>query len=140
MDFSLVKNYWVGVKWVYYYIVFVFVMYVLCEVYWLVLEEGLENWFVRYKCNYELLKKGLELLGFEFLVDEVYWLLMFNVVKVLVGVDEGVIRKWFLEEYNIEVGGGLGKFVGKIWCVGLMGESSMLNYVNVLLFVLRDFM
>jgi len=34
-----------------------------------------------------------------------------------------------LEEYNIEIGGGLGDLAGRVWRIGLMGESS--NKANV---------
>lgn len=140
LDLSLVKNYWAGAKRAYHHTAPVSAMYALREAYRLVLEEGLENRFARHKRNHELLKKGLESLGFEFLVDEAYRLPMLNAVKVPEGVDEGAIRKRLLHEYNIEVGGGLGKFAGKIWRVGLMGESSTPNHVNVLLSALRDLM
>lgn len=140
LDLSLVKNYWAGAKRAYHHTAPVSAMYALREAYRLVLEEGLENRFARHKRNHELLKKGLESLGFEFLVDEAYRLPMLNAVKVPEGVDEGAIRKRLLQEYNIEVGGGLGKFAGKIWRVGLMGESSTPNHVNVLLSALKDLM
>lgn len=140
LDLSLVKNYWAGAKRAYHHTAPVSAMYALREAYRLVLEEGLENRFARHQRNHELLKKGLEALGFEFLVEEAYRLPMLNAVKVPEGVDEGAIRKRLLEEYNIEVGGGLGKFAGKIWRVGLMGESSTPNHVNVLLSALRDLM
>jgi alanine-glyoxylate transaminase/serine-glyoxylate transaminase/serine-pyruvate transaminase len=41
------------------------------------------------------------------------------------------IRKQLLEEFGIEIGGGLGEFKGKAWRIGLMGYSSRPN--NVLL-------
>ena len=47
------------------------------------------------------------------------------------------VRKRLLEEYNIEIGGGLGPFAGKIWRIGLMGESSTPNHVNMLLAALK---
>lgn len=140
LDLSLVKNYWGGAKRAYHHTAPVSAMYALREAYRIVLEEGLENRFARHKRNHELLKKGLEALGFEFLVDEAYRLPMLNAVKVPEGVDEGAIRKRLLQEYNIEVGGGLGKFAGKIWRVGLMGESSTPNHVNVLVSALKDIM
>ena len=140
LDLSLVKNYWAGAKRAYHHTAPVSAMYALREAYRLVLEEGLENRFARHIRNHQLLKKGMESLGFEFLVEEGYRLPMLNAVKVPEGVDEGTIRRRLLEEYNIEVGGGLGKFAGKIWRVGLMGESSTPNHVNVLLSALKDLM
>lgn len=140
LDLSLVKNYWAGAKRAYHHTAPVSAMYALREAYRLVLEEGLENRFARHQRNHERLKKGLEALGFEFIVETPYRLPMLNAVKVPEGMDEGTVRKRLLEEYNIEVGGGLGKFAGKIWRVGLMGESSTPNHVNVLLSALKDIM
>jgi alanine-glyoxylate transaminase/serine-glyoxylate transaminase/serine-pyruvate transaminase len=63
---------------------------------------------------------------------------MLNAVKLPPGVDDGAIRKRLLDEYNIEVGGGLGDFAGKIWRVGLMGNSSNANHIHMLLGALKN--
>jgi alanine-glyoxylate transaminase/serine-glyoxylate transaminase/serine-pyruvate transaminase len=52
-------------------------------------------------------------------------------VAVPDGVDEAAVRSALLRDYNIEIGGGLGAFRGRVWRIGLMGESSTAN--NVLL-------
>ena len=137
LDLSLVKNYWGGAKRAYHHTAPVSAMYALREALQIVLEEGLENRFERHRQNHLLLKTGLEELGFEFLVKEGFRLPMLNAVKTPEGLDEGAVRSRLLNEYNIEVGGGLGKFAGKLWRVGLMGESSTKNHVNMLLSALR---
>ena len=53
------------------------------------------------------------------------------------GMDDMKLRAQLLREYNIEVGGGLGNLAGKIWRVGIMGESSSPNHVNTLLAALK---
>jgi len=58
-------------------------------------------------------------------------------VKVPAGVEEAAIRSRLLDEYNIEVGGGLGDFAGKLWRIGLMGCSCTQNHDNMLLMALR---
>ena len=63
---------------------------------------------------------------------------MLNAVIIPEGVDEAQVRKRLLEEYNIEIGGGLGPYAGKIWRIGLMGESSTKNHVNMLLAALKE--
>ena len=40
------------------------------------------------------------------------------------GVDDAAARLHLLDEFNIEIGAGLGPLAGKIWRVGLMGASS----------------
>ena len=140
LDLSLVKNYWAGAKRAYHHTAPVSNMFALREAYRLVLEEGLENRFARHKRNHELLKAGLEAMGFEFLVKEGYRLPMLNAVKIPSGVDEAAVRKTLLNDYNIEIGAGLGAFAGKIWRIGLMGESSSPNHVNMLISALKAVM
>jgi alanine-glyoxylate transaminase/serine-glyoxylate transaminase/serine-pyruvate transaminase len=48
-------------------------------------------------------------------------------------VDDVALRKRLLDEFNIEIGGGLGAFKGKAWRIGLMGSASTIN--NVMLFL-----
>lgn len=138
LDLSLVKNYWAGAKRAYHHTAPVSAMFALREAYRIVLEEGLENRFKRHRENHLLLASKLEALGFEYLVDKAYRLPMLNAVKTPEGVDELAIRKQLLNDYNIEVGGGLGKFAGKLWRVGLMGESCTKNHVNMLTAALKD--
>ena len=79
-------------------------------------------------------------MGFEFLVTPEYRLPMLNAVKPPAGVDEAAVRSQLLNEYNIEIGGGLGDFAGKLWRIGLMGCSSTKNHVNMLLAALQHIM
>lgn len=140
LDLTLVKNYWSGAKRAYHHTAPISAMYAMREALRIVLEEGLENRFDRHQRNHELLRDGLESMGFEFLVEKQYRLPMLNAVIIPEGVDEANVRKRLLEEYNIEIGGGLGPFAGKIWRIGLMGESSDANHVNVLLAALKEVM
>lgn len=140
LDLSLVKNYWGGQKRAYHHTAPVSAMFAMREALRLVLEEGLEARFARHQRNHELLRDGLESLGFQFLVDKQYRLPMLNAVKIPEGVDDATVRSRLLNEYNIEIGGGLGKFAGKLWRIGLMGESSTPNHVNMLLSALKNLM
>ncbi len=137
LDLTMVKNYWSGAKRAYHHTGPVSSMYAMREALRLVLEEGLQARFDRHMKNHLHLKEGLEALGFRFLVDEKFRLPMLNSVILPEGLDEANIRSRLLNEYNIEVGGGLGAFAGKIWRIGLMGHSSDKNHVNMLLSALR---
>lgn len=137
LDLSMVKNYWAGAKRAYHHTAPVSAMFAMREALRIVLEEGLENRFARHQKNHELLRDGLEAMGFEFLVEKQYRLPMLNAVKIPEGIDEAEVRSRLLNEYNIEIGGGLGPFAGKIWRIGLMGESSDANHVNMLLSALK---
>jgi alanine-glyoxylate transaminase / serine-glyoxylate transaminase / serine-pyruvate transaminase len=56
-----------------------------------------------------------------------------NAVRVPDGVDEAAVRRHLLQEFNIEIGAGLGPLAGRIWRVGVMGSGSTL--ANVMLFL-----
>ncbi len=138
LDLTMVKNYWAGAKRAYHHTGPVSAMFAFREALRLVLEEGLENRIERHKQNHISLRDGLEQLGFEFIVAPEYRLPMLNAVKLPAGMDDASTRSRLLNEYNIEVGGGLGDFTGKIWRVGLMGNSSSQNHINMLLGALQS--
>ncbi len=138
LDTTMLINYWSGEKRAYHHTAPITSVYALYEALRIVLEEGLENRFERHLRNHELLKNGLEELGFKFLVREGYRLPMLNSVVLPEGFDDAEIRKILLEKYNIEVGAGLGEFAGKVWRIGLMGYGSNENHVNCLLSALRQ--
>ena len=138
LDLSMVKNYWEGAKRTYHHTAPVSSIFALYEALNLVLEEGLEKRWARHKEVHECLKLKLENLGFRFLVDENYRLPNLNAVFLPDGVDEVLSRSKLLNEYNIEVGGGLGVFAGKIWRIGIMGESATKNHVHMLAGAIRE--
>ena len=58
-------------------------------------------------------------------------------VGVPAGVDGLAIRKEQLGGNNIEIGAGPGPLKGKIWRIGLMGETSRKENVDVVLGTLK---
>jgi len=140
LDLSMVRKYWEGAKRVYHHTAPISMVYSLHEALRIVFEEGLEARFERHRRNHELLRDGLEELGFEFVVERAYRLPMLNAVKIPAGVEDAPVRKRLLEEFNIEIGAGLGDFAGKVWRIGLMGSSCTENHVNILLAALRKIM
>ena len=138
LDLSMVRKYWEGAKRAYHHTAPISMVYSLHEALRLVHEEGLEARFERHRTNHELLRDGLEELGFEYLVAPEYRLPMLNAVKIPEGVDDAATRGKLLNEFNIEIGGGLGDFAGKVWRIGLMGCSCTKNHVNMLLAALRQ--
>jgi len=63
---------------------------------------------------------------------------MLNAVTVPDGVDEARVRGRLLREHGIEIGAGLGPMKGKVWRIGLMGESSRRAHVLTLLAAFED--
>ena len=134
LDLNLVKSYWAGAKRAYHHTAPVSSVYALHEALKLVIEEGLENRWARHKSVHTILKNGLQKRGFKFLVNSKFRLPNLNAVYLPAKVkDEAKLRQTLLNDYNIEVGGGLGAFAGKIWRIGIMGESCTHNHVNTLL-------
>jgi alanine-glyoxylate transaminase/serine-glyoxylate transaminase/serine-pyruvate transaminase len=113
-------------------------LYALHEALAIVLEEGLENRFKRHRASHELLREGLRELGVEYVSQEGHHLPMLNAVKIPDGVDDMTVRRKLLNDYGIEIGGGLGAFKGKAWRIGLMGHGSTRRNVALVLAALRD--
>jgi alanine-glyoxylate transaminase/serine-glyoxylate transaminase/serine-pyruvate transaminase len=131
LDLNLVLGYWQGGgKRAYHHTAPVNTLYALHEALVILQEEGLENAWARHRRNHEALRRGIEAMGLEFVVPESERLPQLNAVSVPDGVDEAAVRAALLDEYNLEIGAGLGAMAGKIWRIGLMGFAS--NPTNVL--------
>jgi len=137
LDMTLVRKYW-GSERLYHHTAPVNMNYALHEALRMVLEEGLEARWRRHTAAHEALKTGLERMGVRHLAAPEHLLPMLNAVAAADGVDEAVVRKRLLDEYGIEIGGGLGAFKGKAWRIGLMGESATMRHVEALLSALRE--
>ena len=137
LDLGLLQRYWAGGTRVYHHTAPTTMIYALREALRMVLEEGLENRYARHQRNGRAFRSGLEALGMQMLVPEASC--TYQLVSVLVpdGVDDVALRGRLLKDYNVEIGGGLGQLRGKIWRVGLMGESSTAANVLLLLSALE---
>ena len=62
---------------------------------------------------------------------------MLNAVKIPEGVDDAAVRSRLLKEFHIEIGGGLGPLAGKIWRIGLMGETAKKESIQKLMDAFR---
>ncbi len=131
LDINLILGYWGGGgKRAYHHTAPVNTLYALHEALVILQEEGIENSWARHRRNHEALRAGFEAMGLKFVVPEDERLPQLNAVSIPEGVDEAAVRAALLNEYNLEIGAGLGAMAGKIWRVGLMGYAS--NQTNVL--------
>lgn len=137
LDMNLLSKYW-GNERVYHHTAPINLYYALREALRLIAEEGLENCWQRHQKNVEYLWKGLEDLGLTLHVEQQFRLPTLTTVRIPEGVDGKVIAQKLLNEYNIEIGGGLGELAGKVWRVGLMGFNSRPENVDRLLETLRQ--
>ena len=136
LDLALVANYW-GFDRVYHHTAPVSNIVGLREGLRIVLEEGLEARFQRHHRNAVALAAGLEALGMELLTPAEHRLDQITPVRIPEGVDDDQVRTALLREHGIEIGKGLGQFAGKVWRIGLMGESSRAEYVLALMSALE---
>lgn len=132
LDLTMVRNYW-GQSRAYHHTAPINMNYGLHEALRLVLEEGLEARHSRHLKNHKALKAGLAAIGIKYAVTEGQQLPMLNAVLIPEGIDDAAVRGQLLNEFGIEIGGGLGPMKGKTWRIGLMGEASSPR--NVLLFL-----
>ncbi len=134
MDLNLVMGYWgEGAKRAYHHTAPINALYALHEALIMLKNEGLENAWERHRTNHLALRAGLEAMGLEFVVNQNDRLPQLNAVTIPAGVDDADVRNRLLNEYNLEIGAGLGALAGKVWRIGLMGHSSRRE--NILLCV-----
>ncbi len=137
LDIKMLGSYW-GQERFYHHTAPISMSYALHEALRLVLEEGLEERFKRHKLHSKALVAGLEAMGLEMVVAPEYRLPELNSVYIPEGIDDVKVRKALLSDYGIEIGGGLGKFKGKAWRIGLMGYSCSRDNVMLLLAALEN--
>jgi alanine-glyoxylate transaminase/serine-glyoxylate transaminase/serine-pyruvate transaminase len=138
LDVGMLRNYW-GSDRAYHHTAPINMNYALHQALRLVLEEGLEARFARHRLHHEALKAGLEAMGMQYSVQNPdHRLPMLNSVLIPDGVDEGAVRKQLLNDFGIEIGGGLGPMKGKTWRIGLMGEAAQSRNVLLLLSALEQ--
>ena len=139
LDLNLVIGYWgKGAKRAYHHTAPVNTLYGLHESLVMLTEEGLENSWSRHKENHLLLKAGLSELGISYLVDESSRLPQLNSVYIPEGSDDAQVRSSLINDFNIEIGAGLGDLAGKIWRIGLMGHTSRKENVELCLKALKE--
>ncbi len=131
LDLNLVMGYWgEGAKRAYHHTAPINALYGLHEALVILQEEGLENAWARHQKNHQILRAGIEAMGLSFIVPEEARLPQLNAVTIPDGVDEAAVRGRLLNEFNLEIGAGLGALAGKVWRIGLMGHAS--NVKNVM--------
>ena len=128
-DLNLVMGYWGSGKRVYHHTAPINLLYGLHEALAMLQEEGLENSWARHRHQHLALRSGIEAMGLSLLVHESARLPQLNAIVVPEGVDEAVLRSRLLNEYNLEIGAGMGSLAGKIVRIGLMGYGATMKNV-----------
>jgi alanine-glyoxylate transaminase/serine-glyoxylate transaminase/serine-pyruvate transaminase len=137
LDIGLLRNYW-GNNRAYHHTAPINMNYALHQALRLVLAEGLEARYARHHLHHSALKAGLNAMGIQYSVAADVSLPMLNSVLIPDGVDDVAVRSQLLNEFGIEIGGGLGPMKGKTWRIGLMGEAAKKSNVLVFLAALEQ--
>jgi alanine-glyoxylate transaminase/serine-glyoxylate transaminase/serine-pyruvate transaminase len=131
MDLNLVLGYWSGEgKRTYHHTAPINPLYGLHEALVMLAEEGIDNAWARHRAMHEALKTGLEGMGLTFLVPADERLPQLNSVRLPAGIDDAACRARLLNEFDLEIGAGLGVLAGQIWRIGLMGASASRHNVD----------
>lgn len=132
LDLNLIMGYWGGeTKRTYHHTAPINALYGLHEALVMLQEEGLENAWTRHAKHHQALRAGFEAMGLKFIVHPEERLPQLNAIAIPDGVNDAAIRSTLLNDYQLEIGAGLGVMAGKVWRFGLMGHAC--NTRNVLL-------
>lgn len=137
LDLSLLAKYW-GEERVYHHTAPITMNYALREALRLVDEEGLSARYARHQLHHRALAAGLVAMGLSLASQEGHRLPMLNAVSVPDGIAEDKVRACLLDRHGIEIGAGLGPMKGKVWRIGLMGESCRRSSVLLVLSALEQ--
>ena len=137
LDLSMIIQYWSGEARVYHHTAPINMLYGLYQACYNILDEGLDNVIQRHLQMHHMLAEELDNLRLELFVEENARLPMLNAVKIPEGVNDEDVRSRLLNEFHIEIGGGLGPLSGKIWRIGLMGETAKKESIQKLMDAFR---
>ena len=137
-----VAEYWNETQRVYHHTSPITMIYAMRESLRMMMEEGLDEQHDRHARVAGGLRAGLTAMGLDLATDPDYQLNPITVVNAPEGVNEAEVRARLLNEFDIEVSGGLGEFRGRVWRVGMMGngarEGSVLSLLSALEVILGD--
>jgi alanine-glyoxylate transaminase/serine-glyoxylate transaminase/serine-pyruvate transaminase len=132
-DLSTAMNYW-GKDRLYHHTPPISLIYALREAMRICVEEGLEARWERHRVNQLALVAGLEGLGLKLFVENPKdRLVTVTAANIPAGVDDEKFRNQLLDEFNIEIAGGIGPTKGQIWRLGTMGWCSQRAFILELL-------
>jgi alanine-glyoxylate transaminase/serine-glyoxylate transaminase/serine-pyruvate transaminase len=137
LDLSMIEKYW-GSERVYHHTAPISMNYALHEALRIVLEEGLDKAWQRHRQTHDLFIREMRKLEIEPAVAESLRAPMINAIKIPEGADDARVRSRLYDEFDVEIGAGLGPLKGKIWRVGLMGHGSRAENVEILAKALKQ--
>jgi len=134
LDFSMIAAYVEsGAARAYHHTAPITMIYALHAALGRLLDERMDAAWQRHAACGASLQDGLVKRGFELFAADGHRLAQLTTAWVPDGIDEAALRRRLLERYDIEIGGGLGEFAGRMWRIGLMGHTARQRNVALLL-------
>ncbi len=132
LDLSLLSDYWATGR-LYHHTAPINMVYALHEALNIIFEDGLEARINRHRRLGRALHQGITAMGLQLHAQQGHRLNVLTSVRIPENVNDAKVRGSLLNEFNLEIGGGLGQLKGKIWRIGLMGHSCTESNVFLLL-------
>ncbi len=136
-DLTFILNYWGGGERSYHHTAPISMNYALREALRMIDEEGLEARWERHRNNQAALVTGLEAMGLGMLAAPKHRLTTVVAVRIPEEVSDAAVRTRLMDEFDIEIAGGVGELKGRIWRIGMMGTSCTKNNVLLVLSALE---
>jgi alanine-glyoxylate transaminase/serine-glyoxylate transaminase/serine-pyruvate transaminase len=136
LDANMLLAYWTGTR-RYHHTAPINMFYALREALVVLFEEGLAQSHARHMQHHRALVAGLEAMGLTLPIAKTDRMPQLNVVGLPHGVDDAAARRALLDDFDVEIGAGLGPLAGKVWRIGLMGHTAHKRNVVTLLAALE---
>nr|AZL94611.1 serine-pyruvate transaminase [Nephromyces sp. MMRI]AZL94612.1 serine-pyruvate transaminase [Nephromyces sp. MMRI] len=142
LDISMIRKYIIqkgSAPRVYHHTAPISMIYALREALTIIAEEGLEESWKRHQLTAEYFWELLEEAGLEMLIpNKNIRLHSLHTVKVPEGINTNQAITYIRENFNIEIGNGLGSLAGKVFRVGLMGYNSRKDSALLIVSALKE--
>jgi alanine-glyoxylate transaminase/serine-glyoxylate transaminase/serine-pyruvate transaminase len=136
LDLTLHARFW-DTEHIYHHTAPVLSVYALREALRLLDEEGLAARLARHRLHARALQAGLEAIGLRLFADPAHRLTPVTTVLAPPDVSSALARENLLDDFNIDIAGGLGEYVDRMWRIGIMGHSAQRANVVLLLAALE---
>ena len=104
------------------------------------IDEGMEERVERHARIARMVRAGIRKIGFQTLPEDKWASNGMTSVKNNLNINIKELITFLMEEYNIQIGAGLGKLSHKIFRIGHIGQSASLKFVVPVLFGIEHFL
>ena len=105
-----------------------------------IINTGLDAHFAKYRRASQIMRQGLQNLGFEMFVNDDYASPIVTGVCRRPEFEVSEMSDWLVEQRDIAIGGGLGELSGKMFRVGHLGKAATREYLLDFLFGMEEFL